>query len=394
MNTETITQLLERYFHDQATLAEQEALFKYLEENPGNEQWETLLLKFIPEAVESGEREEKYNFLVKSVLGKLKVRNSKRRWLAVAASVIALLGVGLYFYTNHKTAGPVAVAAPDSAPITAPSANRATITLADGSVVYLDSVANGQLAQLGNIQLVKLANGQIAYRTADGQILKEPQNNTLTNPRGSRIIDMQLSDGSHVWLNAGSSITYPVFFTGNERTVTLEGEAYFEVTEDKSKPFYVRFSPTSKEERAGTVEVLGTYFNVNAYSDEENIKEIKVTLLEGSVRVSNPGIPSRIINPGQQAGLTKNGISVRQVDLNDIMSWKNGYFNLNDLAFTEIMNQLERWYDIDAVYPAGVPNIGLFGKIGRDLSLAETLTSLGDMGVRCRMEGKRLIITK
>ncbi|MCH5687367.1 FecR domain-containing protein [Niabella sp. W65] len=167
----------------------------------------------------------------RSNLKRLRIR--RVRWYWAAASVAILLNLGVFFYKKNKLVDHTVAGSMEN--IVAPVTNRATITLADGSQVYLDSAGNGQLGQVGNIRLVKLASGQIAYQTAEGQILEELQYNTLSNPRGSKVIDITLSDGSHVWLNAGSSIRYPVAFTGADRTVELTGEGYFEVAKDPHK---------------------------------------------------------------------------------------------------------------------------------------------------------------
>jgi trigger factor len=207
-----------------------------------------------------------------------------------------------------------------SGDVKAPAVNKAMITLANGQRVYLDSVKNGQLALQGNIKLIKLTDGRIVYQTANGEVIKELQYNTLYNPRGSKVIDMALADGSRVWLNAGSSITYPVAFIGNERKVAVTGEAYFEVAHNASKPFVVTRGAT-------IVQVLGTHFNVNAYEDEE---DIKVTLLQGAVKVSNSN-QSAVIKPGQQARL----ISDSKPEIrNDV--------NLEPEQVDEVLHELRR----------------------------------------------------
>ncbi|HVZ97065.1 MAG TPA: FecR domain-containing protein, partial [Chitinophagaceae bacterium] len=216
----------------------------------------------------------------------------RARWVA-AASIALLIAVGSYFFFfNHKSQITDHTSAIASNDVKAPAANRATITMSNGKIIYLDSVANGQLAIQNNVSLIKTDDGKISYRlTATSQQLTA-QYNTLTNPRGSKVIDMTLSDGSHVWLNAGSSVTYPVAFIDNERKVTITGEAYFEVKHNEKMPFTVA---------ANGVEVhdLGTSFNINAYDDED---AIRVTLLEGSVKVKSGTLEVKI-KPGEQADI-------------------------------------------------------------------------------------------
>jgi ferric-dicitrate binding protein FerR (iron transport regulator) len=233
------------------------------------------------------------------------------------------------------------------------------ITLADGSTIYLDSVGGGTLAVQNDVQVMKTAEGKVVYTgatTGNGEIVY----NTLFNPRGSKVIDMQLSDGSHVWLNAGSSIRYPVAFIGKERVVEINGEAYFEVarlersnaknakqaqrTQSENMPFIVKKGDVS-------VTVLGTHFNVNAYDDEESLK---VTLLEGSVAVKRASTMVKL-TPGQQAIAASGKLQVASsVDVDEVMAWKNGKFVFNKTNVQTTMRQIARWYDVDIEYKDNV----------------------------------------
>lgn len=315
------------------------------------------------------------------------------RWAAAAVLIIGV-SMAVVVSTNRHTSPSVAT----TNDIPAPRQSKATITLAGGQTVSLDSLSQGLLAQQGNMKLVKLANGQIAYQAASGEVMKEMQFNTLSNPRGSKVIDIQLSDGSHVWLNAGSSVTYPIAFIGKERKVSITGEAYFEVAHDKSKPFYVINGSME-------VKVLGTHFNVNAYDDES---DIKVTLLEGSVSIAHHAEPndsesrkgSVILKPGQQGiipilssdqQLNKVHI-IPNIDLDAVMAWKNGLFQFDRAPLDAVLKQLSRWYDVEVVYEKGVPDIKLWGDMKRDLTLVQVLRGLGKIGVNYKIEGKKLIV--
>jgi transmembrane sensor len=300
--------------------------------------------------------------------------------VAVAASILLLISAGTYFlFFNHNTfksnRGKEAIATIHD--VKPPATNRATITMANGKTVYLDSVANGTLAIEGNVRLVKLADGQIAYTGSTNEVLY----NTLANPRGSKVLDMTLSDGSHVWLNAGSSIRYPVTFVGNERKVTITGEAYFEVTHNAAIPFKV-----SKGEMEVTV--LGTHFNVNTYDDE---RDMKVTLLEGSVKVTK-GNESGLLKPGQQAQVTNEVKVVHAVDVDEVMAWKNGFFNFRSADIKEILRQAARWYDIEVEYKGNVSTDRFKGKVPRDAKLSELLKILELNGVKFTIEGKRISV--
>jgi ferric-dicitrate binding protein FerR (iron transport regulator) len=258
--------------------------------------------------------------------------------------------------------------------------------LTNGDVIYLDSVNNGQIALQNNVEVMKMNDGAIVYHAKEDKGATATSYNTLTNPRGSKVIDMALADGSHVWLNAGSSITFPVVFTGNERKVSIVGEAYFEVAHDEAKPFYV-----TKGEME--VKVLGTHFNVNAYNNEE---DIRVTLLEGSVQVSRESAvgsqESRIIKPGEQALVNTSTIQLVNPNLDAVMAWKNGLFQFESADVKTVMRQLERWYDIDVRYEGNVPDIRFGGEMKRDLSLAQALRGLEKMGLHFRIEGNQLMI--
>ncbi len=316
------------------------------------------------------------------------------RW--VAASVVILLGVAIYFYRVFNQPPPAAVADAQKG-IPPPATNKAMITLADGSRLYLDGEHNGKLAQLGNVRLVKLANGQIAYQAEGGQVMKELRCNTLTNPQGSKVIDMQLSDGTHVWLNAGSAITYPVIFAENERKVTLRGEGYFEVAKNSAKKFIVTTNETQTE-------VLGTHFNINAHEDEQNTK---VTLLEGSVKVSlldprngaakpSPVKKSIQLQPGQQALVGPSTFKIINPDMQQVMAWKSGRFYFDSDRLDNILKEVARWYDVDIVYEdTAARDIDFTGGIARKENVSEMLKILEITGaVHFNITGRKVIVKK
>ncbi len=305
--------------------------------------------------------------------------------LAAAAMLMAVI-VTAYFMLMPGIPPEHSVTAVITHDVAAPVTTKATITLADGSVLYIDSVGNGQLAQQDGVQLVKLGNGRISYNNTAGQNVKTIQYNTLTNPRGSPVIDMILSDGSRVWLNAGSSVTYPVAFTANERRVTITGEAYFEVEPDKTKPFLVRKGSTE-------VQVLGTHFNVNAYDD---IPGTKITLLEGSVRITDTSAPGALtLTPGQQ-GVTRNGglVMNNHVDIEEVMAWKNGEFIFKNAAIETIMEELMRWYDVEVIFQGKKPAGHYVAMISRGTNLSEVLKMLELSGIKTRVQGKRIIVSE
>ena len=314
-------------------------------------------------------------------LKKVPVRSLFWRRYAAAAAVLLFLAGSYFLFLNKSIKKDDFVKAETGKDVKAPETSRAMITLANGQIVYLDSVANGQLAVQGNVKLVKLSNGQIAYQTETGQIIKELQYNTLSNPRGSKVIDMMLTDGSRVWLNAGSSVTYPIAFVGDERRVSITGEAYFEVTHNSTIPFKV-----SKGEMEVTV--LGTHFNVNAYDDEA---DIKVTLLEGLVEVKSKNEKLKI-KPAQQAQVT-NSINVVNADVYEVMAWRNGKFVFGEKAdIGTIMRQIARWYDVDVEY-SGIFTKHFGGSISREVNVSQVLKVLETTGnVKCKVEGRNVTV--
>ncbi len=303
--------------------------------------------------------------------------NPWKRW-AVAASIILVLGLGSYFaffHKNRKQEERVKVIPADD--VEAPKITKAMITLADGRNVSIDSLT--ALTQ-GNVAITKTADGKIIYSGASSEMLY----NTLSNPRGSKVIDMTLADGSRVWLNAGSSVRYPVAFVGKERKVSITGEAYFEVTHDATKPFYV-----SKDDMS--IQVLGTHFNVNAYDDE---KDIKVTLLEGSVKVSNNAANS-LLKPGQQASVTNDVKVINNVDLEQVMAWKNGRFQFEGSGIEEVMRQITRWYDVEVVYEVKPQEVHFRGGISRNVEASKVFKMLETTdAVHFRIEGKKVFVIK
>lgn len=268
----------------------------------------------------------------------------------------------------------------------APGGERAMLTLADGSTIILDSAANGRLAEQNGSQVIK-QGGEIIYDKGIN-VGNAVMMNTMTTPKGGQY-KLVLPDGSRVWLNAASSITFPAAFVGRDRTVTVTGEVYFEVAKNKSQPFVVNVNNES------LVQVLGTSFNINSYRDGS---AVTTTLLEGSIKVSQvtPG-RSLTLRPGQQAVATAPGqpLNLRDnADIAKVMAWKNGLFNFEGVELQDMMRQFERWYDVTVVYEGGVPDVVFEGKMQRDLNLSEALEILKGAGINYRIEeGRKVIIT-
>lgn len=381
MEAERREQLLEKCHHGKLSNDDRDELFAWLQHPDNEHEAKVFLLQLIEQnngtASINDEDAEHILTAILNIDKEFSVKEKGRlgrigsRIRRAAAVIVILLGLTWFWTHKNQSTQNKTTLAVFPTDISAPQSNRAAITLADGRQVFLDSVNNGALAQVGNIRLIKLANGQVAYQSADGQILKELQYNTLTNPRGSKIIDIQLSDGSHVWLNAGSSITYPVAFIDNERKVILKGEGYFEVAKNPLKKFIVVANGSETE-------VLGTHFNIRAYDDESGPK---ITLLEGSVSVKTRSSTLKI-KPGEQALVTASGLDRSKANIDQVMAWKEGYFNFDEMNLKETLREIERWYEIKIIYGGKEQVMSFGGNINRNISLNDALLILKKSGLR------------
>lgn len=383
-----VTYLLEVYSAGKATDEEEQELFSWVAE--GNEQ---PVKEHIDKLVSSYHSDEAalpvdWGQLYQRIIEEKNARDirppvRKMTWIRwAAASVILLMGAGYYFFIAARTGGSqkelvnIEQIRNDVAP---PDAVNAVLTLANGKRVILDTAGNGMLAMQGAVEVRKLPDGQIAYQGTN----KEPQYNTLSNPRGSKVLGLTLADGSRVWLNAASSLRYPTAFTGNDRKVEITGEAYFEVAHNPAMPFVVSKGGT-------TVQVLGTHFNVNAYDDE---RSLNVTLLQGSVSVSTVGgRQPRVIRPGEQAQVEKDGTIelVNSVDLDEVMAWKNGLFSFKGAGIESIMRQVARWYDVDVVFEKQVTE-RFYAEVSMSTNVSTLLKMLeATKAVQFSIEGKTI----
>jgi len=321
--------------------------------------------------------------MLSAVRERMKTRTPRiRLWRAVAAAVVIVAVTGGIYLSGRQAPAPVALKVKVYKQDVAPGRDGAILRLADGSEVVLDSTGNGLITQQGNTRVMKRDNGQLVYEVQGDQAAV--MYNTLTTAKGKQF-RVVLPDGTKVWLNSFSSLHYPTHFTGRQRSVEITGEAYFEVAPNAAMPFVVK---TNHEE----VTVLGTHFNVNVYEDEP---ALKTTLLEGVIRVSN-GADQVVLRPGQQAssGRNKAAIGVTEVNAEDAVAWKNGFFNFDNADIQTVMRQLARWYDVEVRYEGAIPTGGdLKGEIGRSLTLAQVLKILEQTRVHFRIEeDKRIVI--
>lgn len=391
-NSAYLLQLLEKYRDNSCSPDEVKQLLAYFrKDSQEQEQLMELVLARLQEEPTAAELDShKLDSIIDEAYGRIqqqihsprqKVRRLHWGRVAAAAAILIFLSVGIYWYRQDDPAQTRLTSQYGGDVL--PGGNRAVLTLADGSTIDLDSVANGLLAEQQGILITKNEDGTITYEVAaDGLDGGTAAFNTIATPHGGQY-NVVLPDGSRVWLNAESSLRYPVAFHGDRREVALTGEGFFEVAHRSAQPFSVLVG-------GHAVEVLGTHFNVNAYGDTH---ELAATLVEGSVRVVGEGAAqSAILKPGQQARLTAKGIKVVPVDVGDYTAWKDGLMILNSDDLPTIFRQLERWYDVEFISREPL-KATVSGIIPRQANLSEVLRAIeNNTGVKFRIEERRVLV--
>jgi transmembrane sensor len=304
--------------------------------------------------------------------------------LAASAVVFITLSIGLYFYLSSGKEY-TDLATHDFKGIS-PGTNKAVLILASGEKIDLTAAANKQLARQAGVSISKTANGQLVYKVSDafqaGGKADGNLNNTIATPAGGQY-QVILPDGTRVTLNSASSMTFPAAFAqASQRNVEVSGEAYFEVSKDKQRPFRVK---TANQ----LVEVLGTHFNINAYHDEP---VVVTTLLEGSVKINN----QVMLRPGEQAMNSGSSVEVQQADMEKAMAWKNGDFVFKNEDFKTAMRKISRWYDVEILYdPAVDTDIELGGWVSMKSGIATVLSRIESTGnIHFKVQGRRITVTK
>ena len=412
MSISQIKNLLDSYIAGSATQQEQQLVEQWLEENDQqNTEWQLMnnkdkaawllqLYRDIDNSITPKDAGWQDDDTIDSSLAWY-----KKFWLPVAAALIVSIGAGIYYFLlpQQERATPVSVIAPQLQNDALPGTNKAILMLDNGKTILLDDSQDGVLVKQGGTAVSKQGEN-LMYKGKGNNDKDAPVVfNTLTTPRGGQY-KLVLADGSKVWLNASSSIRYPVSFAGNERKVEITGEVYFEISQlsvdglkgkaTKRIPFIVKVNMLGRE--GAEVEVLGTHFNINAYDDED---AISTTLLEGSIKISPPrpnekSLEAVIITPGQQARLNKNGLLqlVKEVNIEETVAWKNGLFMMDGVAIPAVLRQLARWYDVDIVYGNGIPEGRITGDIPRDMNLSEVLKVMELSGVHFKIDNKKIIV--
>lgn len=302
----------------------------------------------------------------------------KRRWIrrTAAAAAVLLIAAGIYLISTRINEKPTIAAVHYKGDIL-PGHNGAVLHLSNGQTVMLDTAKDGTVARQGTVNAVKV-NGELKYVGKADEVIY----NDITTDRG-RQWELTLPDGTKVWLNAASSIHYPLTFTGPIREVKITGEAYFEVVHSSKQPFRVKVGDQS-------IEDIGTAFNINAYGDEP---ATKTTLVEGAVLVST-GTANVLVKPGQQASEAGGQLTVDAADVDRATAWRRGIFSYRHAGIAELMRQLSRWYNVEVKYEGTIPADETFtGDMGRNLTLAQVLHGLKGMNVHFSIEeDKRIVI--
>lgn len=320
----------------------------------------------------------------KEKIGRVPLQSKKQNWplnlLLAITAVVIVSGIWTVLF-NNPTSLPT-----DYINDIEPGGNKATLSLPNGKSIQLSDSKTG----------VIVGTSKLSYN--DGTLIdnEASQNFSLSTPRGGTY-QLHLPDGTNVWLNAGSTLNYipPINEEGASRNVTLVGEAYFEVSKDINHPFVV----TTEKQR---ITVLGTHFNVSAYSDELSTK---TTLIEGSVSVaplttSGAEGTVMILKPNQEYTYTDTErASVKEVTTNEAISWKDGEFNFSGEALKSIMAKVARWYDVEVVYTDQADqqllNKVFNGTVSKSSKVSQLLCLLESTGeVHFRVEGRRITVMR
>jgi transmembrane sensor len=406
MDQQRLILLLQRYHnnelsadeHDELLLVSNEEAIEMLSEKIESETFVRYIFKEGEAAAQIKTIIDSDTIIISPVRIAHRVHFLKTAWFRYAAAIIILFGIGAYLWNTLQNNKPL-ITQTQPVPVKndlPPGNNRAILTLSNGEKIELNNSATETIKD-GNLS-IKNNSGQLIYGStslpipSNGGVAPGVANsstnpsdpgagvgrgattyNTMSTPRGGQY-QLTLSDGTKVFLNAASSITYPTSFTTNNREVTISGEAYFEVSTNKSKPFIVK---TNKD----IITVLGTSFNINAYPDETSIK---TSLINGSIKINE-----KILHPGQAY---ENG-SINNTDITQDIAWKNGVFMFNKSDIKAVMRQLSRWYDIDIKYEGKIPAGEFTGDIRRNVSLQKVMNVLSAYDINYRIENKTIFIS-
>ncbi|WP_442591846.1 FecR family protein [Pedobacter sp. AW31-3R] len=299
-----------------------------------------------------------------------------------SAAAILLLGMSIAYLSFREIPSITTIA---RAKDIRPGTNKAILTLGNGKQIALSNDRSGKLASEDHTTISKTDSGKVVYEPEKGLHHDQVVYNTITTPAGGQF-QLRLADGTNITLDASSSISFPVVFSGKQRAVTMTGQAYFEVAHDKDKPFIVKTA-------AQNIEVLGTHFNVNAY---ENEQAVKTTLLTGSIRLKAAGHQA-ILKPGEQALVlpAAQRLEVGPADMEESIAWQQGYFRFRQEDIHAVMRKISRWYNIEVTFEGAVPAEKFSGTISRYKDISQVLGMLEySKSVHFKLSGRRVTVYK
>jgi transmembrane sensor len=383
--------LLEEYITDAISEEDLREFYALLEDPFYRDLWNKALEKEWDLGMYEEAKDERIGQLIQqNVLERIattkvvSIQRSQAKWIyrVSAAAVFFILLAGSFYFINSRSKhkdGQRNEAAQNIVDVS-PGDNKAVLVLSDGRQVELNSLQQGFIMDQGNARITKEDSGSVAYEALDKTSLV--YYNTIRTPRGGQH-HVKLEDGTDVWLNAASSIRFPTVFSGKERKVEITGEAYFEVAHKTGRPFLVAA-------RGMQVEVLGTHFTINSY---ENENTLKATLLKGKIKIDAEK-DSAILSPGEQARISSNNhlAVVKDVDVEEAVSWKNGYFKFVQADVKTVMRQVERWYDVEVVYEGPNPEGHFNGNIPRNIMASSLIRILKAGGIQCKLDGRKIIV--
>ncbi|MNI42272.1 fec operon regulator FecR [compost metagenome] len=279
--------------------------------------------------------------------------------MGIAASLLVIIGITLFLNTIHQDKQIVADQVYQYKNDVLPGGQKATLTLSNGKTVELSQEQATLKEQHG--EQLQISDGQLHYKQNSELAELVTLKNTLTVP-ASGFYRMVLPDGTKVWVNSASELSYPLAFGKSIRQVELRGEAYFEVAHEKNRPFIVRTAH-------GDIKVLGTAFNLTAYKSSSS----NVTLINGSIQLTNRNKTTKQLIPGQKAEFDGSDMRISQANIEKETAWQQGYFYFEHDQIQDIMEQLARWYDIKVIYQGQITKKTFGGSISRSVSLAEAL---------------------
>ena len=377
MDLQRVNELIKKYTDGTATEAEEEELNAWYRE------------KSYRDAVSDGDEGEIYHEMLSHINAATGLNTSSHSWkkwaVAAAIALLAVTGTSLYLlkYRPNRQVAKNGMNTPGKQQV-----GGAILTLSNGNQVLLSDAATGDIATQGNVTVTKAANGQLIYNIKEGEqngtVNGAVAYNVISTPAGSQFMVM-LPDKTTVWLNAMSSLKFPVtFLHASERRIELTGEAYFRVTHDERMPFRVVTGPVITED-------LGTEFNIKAYADEPGVS---TTLVSGAAKVI-AGAQQASLIPGEQVNY-QHTIKVSKVNIDDVIAWKDGYFRFDDQSLETIMKAMARWYNVSYIFEDQSLRSETFGVVAtRQGNISVLLNLLENTGAaRFRQEGTTIIISR